>query len=109
MPGQSNLSINTNPVLALGPSGQFHILRDSFTKVTVPYEVVQEMQAGGRTQIARKEFCAAAWLDGALAMAEGAPPVAIDEAVLYLSQVRHPTRPRPGARHSLFQTIPKGG
>jgi predicted nucleic acid-binding protein len=104
MPGQSDLVINTGPVLALAAAGQLDILRDLFAKVTVPYEVVQEIEAGGRTQFAREEFRAASWLDkrsvsislppllqstldpgeaavGALATAERIPTVAIDETV----------------------------
>src|SRR5215469_12589809 len=56
MPGQSELVINTGPVLALAAAGHLHTLRDLFAKVTVPYEVVQEIEAGGRTQFAREEF-----------------------------------------------------
>ncbi len=63
MPGQSDLVINTGPVLALAAAGHLQILRDLFPKVTVPYEVVQETEAGGRTQFAREEFRAASWLD----------------------------------------------
>jgi len=63
MQGQSDLVINTGPVLALAAAVHLHVLRDLFTKVTVPYEVVQEIEAGGRTQFAREEFRAASWLD----------------------------------------------
>jgi hypothetical protein len=34
-------------VLALTAAGYLHILRDLFTKVTIPYEVVREIEAGG--------------------------------------------------------------
>ena len=61
MPGQSDLVINTGPVLALAAAGHLQILRKLFAKVTVPYEVVQEIEAGGRTQFAREEFRAASW------------------------------------------------
>jgi hypothetical protein len=40
MPDQSELVINTGPVLALAAAAYLHILRDLFAKVTVPYEVV---------------------------------------------------------------------
>lgn len=63
MPGQSDLVINTGPVLALAAAGHLYILRELFATVTVPYEVVQEIEAGGRTQFAREEFRAASWLD----------------------------------------------
>src|SRR5579859_4414191 len=60
---RSDVVSNTGPVLALAAAGYLHVLRDLFTKVTVPYEVVQEIEAGGRTQFAREEFRAASWLD----------------------------------------------
>lgn len=63
MPGLSDLVINTGPVLALAAAGHLQTLRELFTKATVPYEVVQEIEAGGRTQFAREEFRAASWLD----------------------------------------------
>jgi predicted nucleic acid-binding protein len=63
MPVRSDLVINTGPVLALAAAGSLDILRDIFANVTVPYEVVQEIEAGGRTQFAREEFRAASWLD----------------------------------------------
>jgi predicted nucleic acid-binding protein len=104
MPGQSDLVINTGPVLALAAAGHLQVLRELFAKVTVPYEVVQEIEAGGRTQFAREEFRAASWLDKrsgsislspllqstldpgeaavvALATSERIPTVAIDETV----------------------------
>lgn len=104
MQGQSDLVINTGPVLALAAAAHLHVLRDLFAKVTVPYEVVQEIEAGGRTQFAREEFRAASWLDKrsasislppllqstldpgeaavvALATSERIPTVAIDETV----------------------------
>ena len=46
---RSDVVINTGPVLALAAAGYLHVLRDLFTKVTIPYEVVQEIEAGGRT------------------------------------------------------------
>jgi predicted nucleic acid-binding protein len=104
MPAQRDLVINTGPVLALTAAGHFEILRELFARVVVPYEVVQEIEAGGRTQFAREEFRAAAWLDKrvtattlppllqstldageaaviALATSEGITTVAIDETV----------------------------
>jgi predicted nucleic acid-binding protein len=63
MPAQRDLVINTGPVLALTAAGHFEILRELFARVVVPSEVVQEIEAGGRTQFAREEFRAAAWLD----------------------------------------------
>ena len=104
MQGRSDLVINTGPVLALAAAGHLQIVRELFAKVTVPYEVVQEIDAGGRTQFAREEFRAASWFDKrsssislppplqftldpgeaavvALATSEGIPTVAIDETV----------------------------
>jgi len=104
MPGQSDLVINTGPVLALVAAGHLQVLSELFAKVIVPYEVVQEIEAGGRTQFAREEFRAASWLDKrgasiflppllqsaldpgeasvvALATSERIPTVAIDETV----------------------------
>jgi hypothetical protein len=50
-------------VLALAAAGHLQIVRELFAKVTAPYEVVQEINAGGRTQFAREEFRAASWFD----------------------------------------------
>jgi predicted nucleic acid-binding protein len=58
-----DLVINTSPVLALTAAGHLDLLPDLFSKVTVPYEVVREIEAGGLTQFALEEFRAASWLD----------------------------------------------
>lgn len=63
MPARSDLVINTGPVLALTAAGHLHVLRDLFSKIIVPYEVVREIEAGGLTQFALEEFRAASWLD----------------------------------------------
>lgn len=104
MQRQNDLVINTGPVLALVAARKLHILQEIFAKVTVPHEVVREIEAGGRTQFAREEFRAASWLDKrsatislspllqstldpgeaavvALATAERISTVAIDETV----------------------------
>ena len=60
---RSDVVVNTGPVLALAAAGYLHILRDLFTQVTIPYEVVREIEAGGQTQFARDEFRAASWMD----------------------------------------------
>ena len=62
---RSDVVINTGPVLALAAAGYLHVLRDLFTKVTIPYEVVQEIEAAVV----------------ALAVAEQIATVAIDETV----------------------------
>jgi hypothetical protein len=56
---RSDVVINTGPVLALAAAGYLHVLRDLLNDVTIPYEVVQEIEAGGRTQFAPDEFGAA--------------------------------------------------
>jgi predicted nucleic acid-binding protein len=63
MPAQRDLVINTGPLLALAAAGQLDVLRKLFTKIVVPHKVVQEVEAGGRTQFAREEFRAASWLE----------------------------------------------
>jgi predicted nucleic acid-binding protein len=63
MPARRDLVINTGPVLALAAAGHLGVLRELFGKIIVPHEVVQEIEAGGRTQFARDEFRAASWLD----------------------------------------------
>lgn len=63
MPARRDLVINTGPLLALAAAGQLDVLREQFAKVVVPHEVVQEVEAGGRTQFAREEFRAASWLE----------------------------------------------
>jgi predicted nucleic acid-binding protein len=63
MPARRDLVINTGPVLALTAAGHLDVLREQFAKVIVPREVVQEVEAGGRTQFAREEFRAASWLE----------------------------------------------
>ena len=101
---RSDVVVNTGPVLALAAAGYLNVLRDLFTQVTIPYEVVQEIEAGGQTQFARDEFRAASWMDKrsvsvsvspllqstldpgeaavvALATAEEIATVAIDETV----------------------------
>ena len=63
MPARRDLVINTGPLLALAAAGHLDVLREQFAKVIVPHEVVQEVEAGGRTQFAREEFRAASWLE----------------------------------------------
>lgn len=104
MPVPGDLVIDTGPLLALTAAGHLDILQALFRKVTVPHEVVLEVEAGGRTQFAREEFRAASWLDKrttatplppllqatldpgeaavvALATSERVPTVAIDETI----------------------------
>ena len=63
MPARNDLVINTSPLLALAAAGHLDVLRKLFGTVIVPYEVIQEIEAGGRTQFAREEFRAASWMD----------------------------------------------
>lgn len=50
-------------MLALVAANHLQVLRDLFARIIVPYEVVQEIEAGGSTQFAREGFRAASWLD----------------------------------------------
>jgi predicted nucleic acid-binding protein len=63
MPARRDLVINTGPLLALAAAGHLDVLLEQFAKVIVPHEVVQEVEAGGRTQFAREEFRAASWME----------------------------------------------
>lgn len=74
MPVLRDLVINTGPLLALTAAEHLDTLRALFGRVTVPFEVVQEIEAGGRTQFALEEFQAASWLDKR-ATATALPPL----------------------------------
>jgi predicted nucleic acid-binding protein len=49
MPDRCDIVINTGPLIALSAAGHLEVLRELFAKVTVPYEVVQEVEVGGDT------------------------------------------------------------
>jgi len=63
MPDRRDIVINTGPLIALSAAEHLEVLRELFAKVVVPYEVVQEVEVGGRNQFACDEFRAASWLD----------------------------------------------
>lgn len=64
MLNRSRLVINTSPLIALiAALGDLSILRDLYAEVLVPYEVCQEMLAGGPTNFGIPAFQAAVWLN----------------------------------------------
>ena len=68
MPSSRQLVINTSPLIALiAALGDLSILQHLYDRVLVPWEVCQEMQAGGSRNFAIAEFNAATWLDKQLA------------------------------------------
>jgi predicted nucleic acid-binding protein len=63
MPKRKRIVINTGPVLALVAAwGELDILRELYAQVIVPYEVSQEIFAGGPAEFGVKEFEQANWL-----------------------------------------------
>jgi predicted nucleic acid-binding protein len=62
MPETQEIVINTSPIIALvAATGNLRILR-LYERVWVPYQVCQEITAGGSGQLALAEFEAAHWL-----------------------------------------------
>ncbi|MFE1743824.1 DUF3368 domain-containing protein [Coleofasciculus sp. H7-2] len=63
MPETERIVINTAPLIALVAAvGDLNILRSLYDQVLVPFEVCQEILAGGTTGFAVAEFEAASWL-----------------------------------------------
>jgi predicted nucleic acid-binding protein len=63
MPKPERIVINTSPLISLVAAlGDLKVLRSLYTKVLVPFEVCQEITAGGRDGFAVAEFEAANWL-----------------------------------------------
>ncbi len=63
MPRPERIVINTSPLITLVAAlGDLTILRSLYTEVLVPFEVGQEITAGGRDSFAVAEFEAANWL-----------------------------------------------
>ena len=63
MPKNKKIVINTGPIIALVAAwGKLDILRKLYAQVIVPYEVSQEILAGGPTEFGVKEFEEANWL-----------------------------------------------
>lgn len=64
MPNPTRLVINTSPLIALVAAlGDLTVLRNLYADVLVPYEVCQEMLAGGPTNCGISAFQAAVWLN----------------------------------------------
>jgi len=56
--------INTTPLIALtAATGNLDVLRCLYSKVIVPYEVAEEIRAGGRDSFGVDVFDQASWLD----------------------------------------------
>ncbi|MDY6802872.1 MAG: DUF3368 domain-containing protein [Cyanobacteriota bacterium] len=63
MPNTKTIVINTGPTIALVAAvGDFSLLELLYDRVLVPFEVCQEILAGGDRQFAVAEFEAATWL-----------------------------------------------
>jgi predicted nucleic acid-binding protein len=58
------IAINTSPLIALVAAvGDLKVLQDLYHQVWVPYEVCQEILAGGSTEFAITQFQQATWLN----------------------------------------------
>ena len=56
--------INTSPILALCATGEnLGFLTKLFSRIIVPFEVVVELQAGGRSELGLAEFSQASFLE----------------------------------------------
>jgi len=63
MPEQKKIVINTSPLISLvAAMGDLNFLHFLYTEVLVPFEVSQEITAGGKDGFAVAEFEAANWL-----------------------------------------------
>ncbi len=63
MPKPKRIVINTSPIIALVAAlGDLRILESLYQEVLVPYEVGEEIFAGGTTNLAVPEFSCATWL-----------------------------------------------
>lgn len=64
MPERKALVINTGPLIALvAATGNLEILRDRYARIVVPFEVGQEILAGGPSGFAVSEFQSADFLE----------------------------------------------
>jgi predicted nucleic acid-binding protein len=64
MPEKKVIVINTGPLIALAAAtGSLDILQQIYSRVIVPFEVAEEIMAGGQTGFAVPEFQAATFLD----------------------------------------------
>lgn len=63
MPERKRIVINTSPLISLVAAlGDLNVLQFLYTEVLVPFEVSQEITAGGKDGFAVAEFEAATWL-----------------------------------------------
>lgn len=63
MPETESIAINTSPIITLVAGlGNLNVLQAVYRQVLVPFEVCQEILAGGSTGFAMAEFEAATWL-----------------------------------------------
>jgi predicted nucleic acid-binding protein len=63
MPDTQNIVINTGPLLALiAALNDLSVLQSLYHQVLVPFEVCQEVQAGGSSRFGVKQFKEAKWL-----------------------------------------------
>lgn len=63
MPEKKQLVINTGPLLALiAATGNLSLLRRLYHEVWIPFEVNNEIEAGGRFDFGKAEFREATWL-----------------------------------------------
>ena len=66
--------INTTPLIALtAATGNLDVLRCLYSKVIVPYEVAEEIRAGGRDSFGVDVFDQASWLSSALSTKKSMP------------------------------------
>ena len=65
MPDQEKTAVtNTTPLIALtAATGSLEVLRHLYSRVVVPYEVAQEIKAGGRDAFGVEIFESASWLE----------------------------------------------
>jgi predicted nucleic acid-binding protein len=64
MPEFRRIAINTGPLIAIvAATGSLNILKGLYENIVVPFEVSQEILAGGSSGFAVPEFQGADWLD----------------------------------------------
>ncbi len=63
MLADKEIVINTGPLLAISAAmGDLEVLKTLFNEVIVPFEVDQEIRAGGKNKLGYKEYKKATWL-----------------------------------------------
>ena len=65
MPDQAKVVVtNTTPLIALtAATGNLDVLRRLYSRIVVPYEVAEEIRAGGREAFGVAVFDQASWLE----------------------------------------------